>query len=206
MYNSFQMIKKIVPLAAIGFFAFGILFVSIKRTTTDVRPSLAAAEIKFSVSPAPSPVATVSSTPKSNYFLVYPGILPDSPLYQLKMVRDRIWIWLTTGAVERANLFLLYADKRVGAGKVLIEGNKVSLGVSTILKGEKYLERAVNEAEKAKKEGKEVKAVAEKMKNALLKYEEVLSELKEKVNPEGRAAVEDLLKLVKTLQEKAAKI
>lgn len=200
------MIKKIVPLAAICFFAFAILFVSIKRTTVDIRPSLAAAKIKFSVSPAPSPAATVSPTPKSNYFLVYPGILPDSPLYQLKMVRDRIWIWLTSGTVERANLFLLYADKRVGAGKALIEGNKVGLGVSTILKGEKYLERAIKEIEKAKKEGKEVGLQAGKIKNALLKYEEVLFELEEKVNPEGKAAIEDLLKFMKTLQEKATKI
>ncbi len=201
-----QMVKKIVPLAVICLFALGILGISLRRATVDARPSLAAASLKFSVSPIPSPEASVSSKPKSDYLLVYPGILPDSPLYQLKMVRDRIWSWLTTGTIEKANLFLLYADKRVGAGKVLIEGNKVSLGLSTLLKGEKYVEKAINEAEKAKKEGKDAGALAGKIRKALVKYEEVLTELKEKVNPEGKTAVEDLLKFVKTLQEKAAKI
>lgn len=207
MYNGFyQMIKKIVPLALVLILALIVLFVSIRATTANARQSLAAASLKFTVQPMPSPEATVSSSPKLNYFLAYPGILPDSPLYKLKMVRDRIWEWLTTGRLEKANLFLLYADKRLGAGKALIDGNKVSLGFTTLLKGEKYLERAIDETEKAKKEGREVETLAEKLKNASLKHEEILLELKEKLTADGKTTIDDLLKFVKTLQEKAAKI
>lgn len=201
------MLKKFVPLAAVLLFALGILFVSVQRTTTvGAQFSLAAATLKFSVSPLPSPQATVSPQPKVDYFLVYPGILPDSPLYKLKMVRDQVWVWLTTGSVERTNLFLLYADKRMGAGKALIEGNKVSLGLSTILKGEKYLERAIEGAKKAKKEGRELKGLEGKLKNASLKHEEILLELKERASSEGKAAFDDLLKFVRTLQEKIGEI
>ncbi|HUW24687.1 MAG TPA: DUF5667 domain-containing protein [Patescibacteria group bacterium] len=201
------MLKKFVPLAAVLLFAVSVLFVSVQRTAfVEVRPSLAATTLKFSVSPLPSPSASVSSQPKVNYFLAYPGLLPDSPLYKVKMIRDRIWIWLTNGSVERANLFLLYADKRLGAGKVLIEGNKASLGLSTLLKGEKYLEQAIEEARKAKKDGRELKGLAEKLRNATLKHEEVLLELKERVNDEGKAAFDDLLKFVHTLQQKVTEI
>ena len=207
MYNGFyRMIKKIIPLGLVFILALGVLFVSIHTTTANARQSLASTSLKFTVQPVPSPEATVSSSPKVNYFLAYPGILPDNPLYRLKMVRDRIWEWLTTGRLEKANLFLLYADKRLGAGKALIEGNKMDLGFSTLLKGEKYLERAIGEAEKAMEEGRKVETLVGRLKNASLKHEEVLLELKEKLTAEGETAVDDLLKFVKTLQEKAAKI
>jgi hypothetical protein len=197
------MLKKFVPLTAVLIFALSILLVSIRRTTVAAPPSLAAASLKFSVSPLPSPQATVSSPAKVDYFLVYPGILPDSPLYKVKMVRDQVWVWLTTGAIERANLFLLYADKRLGAGKALIEGNKAGLGISTILKGEKYLEKAIAETQKAKKEGKDINVLGGKLRTALLKHEEVLLTLKERASGEGQAAFDDLLKFVRTLREKA---
>lgn len=200
------MLKKFVPLAAVLIFALSILFVSIRRTTVAASPSLAAASLKFSVSPLPSPQATLSSQTRVNYFLVYPGILPDSPLYKIKMVRDQIWAWLTTGATERANLFLLYADKRLGAGKALVEGNKASLGLSTILKGEKYFEKAIEEAKKAKKQGKDNQNLVEKLRTASLKHEEILLELKEKVNDEGETAVDDLLKFVRDLQQRVNEI
>jgi len=196
------MIKKIIFLGAVLALALTILFVSIRTTTVNATYNLSLATIKFAVSPIPSPEATVSSIPKSSYFLAYPGILPDSPLYRFKMVRDRIWEWLTTGAESRAKLFLLYADKRLGAGKALIEGNQISLGVSTILKGEKYFERAIGEAEKEKKTKGEVLSLGEKLREASLKHEEVLLELKEKVSPDAKPAVDDLLKFIKSLQEK----
>ena len=119
MYNGFyQMIKKIVPLALVFILALSVLFVSIRTTTADARQSLVSTSLEFTVQPLPSPEATVSSSPKINYFLAYPGILPDNPLYKLKMVRDRIWEWLTTGRLEKANLFLLYAEKGWGRGKL----------------------------------------------------------------------------------------
>jgi len=208
MYNWFrQMIKKIIFLGAVLVLALTILFVSIRATTVIATANLAAATIKFAVSPVPSPEASVSSKPQSSYFLAYPGILPDNPLYRFKMVRDRIWEWLTTGSGSRAKLFLLYADKRLGAGKALIDGNKVSLGVSTILKGEKYFERAILEAEKEKKIKRgQLSTFGETLRTAYLKYEEVLLELKEKASPDVKPAIDDLLKFLKSLQEKAAVI
>jgi hypothetical protein len=200
------MLKKFVPLAAVLIFALSVLFISIRKTTVAAHPSLAAASLKFSVSPLPSSQATVSSQAKVNYFLVYPGILPDSPLYKAKMVRDQVWAWLTTGTIERANLFLLYADKRLGAGKALVEGNKVNLGLSTILKGEKYLEKAVEGAKKAKKEGKDSQNLVERLRTASLKHEEVLLELRERVNDEGKTALDDLLKFIRTLQQRVSEI
>src|SRR5688572_7269837 len=59
-----------------------------------------------------------------NYYLPYPGILPDHPLYFLKMMRDRVVEWSLFRPERKAEYFMFLADKRIGAGRVLIEGGK----------------------------------------------------------------------------------
>jgi hypothetical protein len=194
------MIKKLCSLSAVFVFALAILFLSIEKTSIGAQPSLAAASLRFTVSEE----ATPSAEPKVNYYLPYPGILPDSPLYKIKMVRDRVWLWLTPEPVNKAEKLLLYADKRVGAGKTLIEGGQVPLGISTILKGEKYLERAILETEKAQKQGLEVKSLVEKLEKACLGHEEILLSLKQKVNSEGQESLGNMLTFLKTLQNKTS--
>lgn len=202
------MLKKVVPILAVLAFAVGILFISLYQVTGSARPSFAVSVLKFYVSPSPQTTpslqATPTPTPKINYYLPYPGILPDNPFYKIKMLRDQIWLLLTTDPVKKAELLLLFADKRVGAGEVLIRGNKVSLGISTLIKGEKYFERAMAEVNKAKGKGAKVERISAKLKSAPLKYEEVLSSLKESVSPESKTALEELLKLIRNLQEKAS--
>lgn len=201
------MLKRILLILAVLVFAVGILFISLYQVTAPARPSFAASALKFYVSPVsqttPSPQVTPTPTPKINYYLPYPGILPDHPLYKIKMLRDQVWLLLTSDPAKKAELLLLFADKRIGAGEVLIRGNKVSLGISTLIKGEKYFERAMAEVNKAKEKGVKVENVSAKLKSAPLKYEEVLTNLKESVSPEGRPALEDLLKLIRNLQERA---
>lgn len=192
------MLKKIIPFLGVLFFAIFILAVSLKTACENPASIFAMASLKFSVSPS----ATDSAKQTVDYYLVYPGILPDHPLYRFKMIRDRIKILLTREPLSRAQLFLLFADKRVGAGKVLIEGNKVPLGLSTILKGEKYLEKSISEVSKAKKNGNNTGQITEKLAQASLKYEEVFLDLKEKINPEGITAMEESIRFLKLLQER----
>ncbi len=108
---------------------------------------------------------------KNDYFLAYPGILPDNPFYWLKMIRDRLLLTLSTSS-QKTEKLLLYADKRLGAGKSLIEKNKVQLGVTTVTKGEKYLEKAVLEWEKTKDD-----EFKNRLSKAIDKHEEVLKEI-----------------------------
>lgn len=73
---------------------------------------------------------------------VYPGILPNHPLYWTKMIRDRVKYYLIRKPEKRLNLLLEYADKRLVSGIILIEEDEIDLGISTITKGEKYLQKA----------------------------------------------------------------
>jgi hypothetical protein len=93
------------------------------------------------------------------YYLPYPGILPDSPLYKIKALRDKIDLWFTFNPVEKATKELQYADKRINAAIFLMQGGKASLGVSTATKAEKYLESAAGLAVGEEKSGKDVKSL-----------------------------------------------
>lgn len=134
-------------------------------------------------------VSAIPAVQTVDYYLPYPGILPDHPLYWLKMVRDRVQLWLITDSLQRAEKLLLYADKRLGAGWALVEGNKPELGITTVTKAEKYLEQAVNLALNLSEGEKEVKFKA-RLAKAVKKHEEVLSLIKEKTGEELKPIVE----------------
>jgi len=186
--------KKLIFLVAVLLFAFGILAVSVVRTVA-IEGQSASQNYKITV-----PTATESvQKQETDYFLAYPGILPDHFLYPVKMIRDRIWLWLTVEPLEKAELMLLFADKRLGAGKVLIEGNKIDLGVSTLTKGEKYLQRAVSQ-EAIAREKKDTRALLEELSLAALKHEEVLLELQEKVSGEAKGTLGTILALTRQCQ------
>jgi hypothetical protein len=153
-----------------------------------LRPASALVTSEITVIPTPT------ETPaKVDYFLAYPGILPDNFLYPVKMIRDRIWLFLTTDSLKKAETLLLFADKRLGAGKALIEGNKVSPGLTTLSKAEKYLEQALNQEKMAGEEGKDTRAFLEKLSLATRKHQEVLGELREKLGESERPSLDGLL-------------
>ncbi len=113
-------------------------------------------------------------TVKVEYYLPYPGILPDSPLYKIKAIRDRVQLVLTFDEVQKAERELLYADKRVGAAWALADGGKADLAVSTATKAEKYLESAVNRVKKLSSSGRDVKSIMMTLEKAVAKHREIL--------------------------------
>jgi len=120
-----------------------------------------------------------------DYYLPYPGILPDHPLYWLKMVRDRIILITVVNPDAKAEKLLLYADKRLGAAWALIDGNKQTLGVSTLTKAEKYLEQAVTINTNT--------AFKDRLNKAIVKHEEVVKIIKPKLETAHMPLVEEIL-------------
>jgi len=185
--------KKLIFLVAVLLFAFWILAVSVVRTVAIEGQSSSQNYKLTTVNPA-------AVGEETDYFLAYPGILPDHFLYSLKMMRDRIWLWLTVEPLKKAELMLLFADKRLGAGKVLIEGNKIDLGVSTLGKAEKYLQRALVQERITQKTDEEAKAFLEKLSKAASKHEEILLSLMEKTGDSAKSVLGESLNLVRQSQ------
>jgi hypothetical protein len=194
-------LRNILAVLVTLVFAFGILVTSVARTVAQAsqcfKGDLSLAKLVSTVTPVPT------VTPKVDYYLAYPGILPDHVLYPIKMVRDRIALFLTGDSVKKSEKLLLYADKRLGAAKVLIEGNKIELGISTLTKAEKYLDQAVDEAIKAKKAGKETKDLFPRLAKAALKHKEVIGEVSVRIPSEAQGVVQETLKHPQLDYEKA---
>lgn len=169
------MIKKITFITAALIFAFGVLGASVIRTcasTTSKNYKITQLE-----STSSGKAVIDSSVQKNDYFLAYPGILPDNILYSLKMVRDRIKLFFTIDPLRKVDVLLLYADKRIGAAKALMEKGKASLVITTATKAEKYLERAVNQERVARESGKDTSGQQDKLLKATFKHEEILLEI-----------------------------
>lgn len=164
------MIRRFLFAVALLVFASGILITSILRTAS---PSYA-----FSQGSTPTASPTVTSG-GVDYYLAYPGILPDHFLWPIKTARDNVWLFLTTDPLKKAELFLLLSDKRIGAAQVLIDGGKSELAVSSAFQAEKYLQEAFSQEELARNKGMEVSGFLDRLALASLKHREKLEEMRE---------------------------
>ena len=136
--------KKILLVSGAFIFATVILLVSIFNSSS----------ITYSLSKSPEPALNGIKAPDSESKVPYMGnVLPDSPLWGLKVLRDKIWFGVTTSHLRKAQLALLFSDKRILMTKVLFEKGKPDIALSTFLEGEKYLVTAVNEEKNARSQG-----------------------------------------------------
>jgi hypothetical protein len=150
--------------------AFAILSVSVLRC------SLVSRAYGYTA-PVLAAVAVPTPTPKVDYVLPYPGgVLPDSWLWYFKAIRDRFQYTITTDPLKKADLALLFSDKRLGAAQTLFENKKPDIALSTLQKGEKYLEQAVSDEAIARKAGLNTNDFLIKLANASLKHRQVIEE------------------------------
>jgi len=196
--------KKLIFLSSVLLLAFGILGLSVIKTSAVDNQSASQNYRITSVEPLPlggEKSLTATQAPESvDYSLAYPGILPDHFLYPVKMIRDRIWLWLTFNPLKKAELMLLLADKRLGAAKALMEGNQPELGISTLTKGEKYFLQAVAQERIAKDRGENTQAFLEKLNRAGQKHEEVLLNLQKRVESSFQPELEMSLSYIRQAQ------
>jgi hypothetical protein len=136
------------------------------------------------------------------YYLPYPGMLPDSPFYKVKMLRDKVKLLLMSDPLKKSQQELLFADKRINAAIVLSDGGKGSLGVTTATKAEKYLEQSANHVISVQKEGKDVKSWLLTLKTASAKHTQILLGLRDKLQGDDRMIIERTIKNTQMVSEK----
>jgi len=122
--------------------------------------------------------AATTQEKKIEYELPFPGILPDSPLYFLKVTRDRVVSILISDPMKKAEFDLLQSEKRLKAGVALLGKKKNDLGISTIHKGQNYFEEALGEIVKARGQGFEVSSFSNRLLLSSQKQVDVLKEYK----------------------------
>src|SRR3990167_4511171 len=139
---------------------------------------------------------TPTPTPpvKIEYQLPYPGLLPGSPLYPLKKLRDKIIEVLTTDPLKKAEFYLLQSDKNLETGVMLVNRGDGKTAESTISKGENYFEQAISKIISAKEEQANVDEVLGRMQLSSMKHQEVIKDLMNKTKGEIKSGVRKSLK------------
>lgn len=190
------MLRQGAIIIASFIFASSVLFTSIFRTAA---PQYAFSQAGFVQGVSEStPSATV------DYYLPYPGILPDHFLWPLKAFRDRVWLFVIRDPMKKADVLLLFADKRIGMARELIRGGKPELGVTTAQKAGQYLEEALIQAEKAAQNGVDTGELLEKLAKASLKHKEVLESIIVTLPEEGRPVLNEVIDHSRRVYEKSA--
>lgn len=146
--------------------AFGVLFISV----------LQSASISYVfATPTPGAMVLGVKTPDIDYQLPFGGgVLPDNPLWDFKAVRDRIWYLITADPLKKAELALLFSDKRLSSSATLFVNKKPDIALSTLTKGEKYLELAVLEEQIARKKGYDTSGFLKKLALSSLKHRQII--------------------------------
>jgi len=112
------------------------------------------------------------------YDLPFPGLLPDHPLYFVKVVRDRMLEIGTRPPMQRAELYFLLSDKRVAMSIALAEKGKDTLAVTTLSKAEKYFLKIPDLIIESEKQGVgPALGFVDKLKQSNLKHREVAETL-----------------------------
>jgi len=171
------MLRKYILGSMVFGLAFGIFSVSVLRS--------ASVSYVFAT-PIPNAVNVLAvKTQQIDYQFPFPGtILPDTPLWSVKALRDRVWYTLTTDHLKKAEMALLFSDKRLQSSLMLFEGKKPDIALSTLSKGEKYLETAMDEETKARASGVNTSLFLTKLATASLKHRQIIEENMMPLSPE----------------------
>lgn len=149
--------------------AFGVLTISVFQS--------ASVAYVFATPLAAKMPVLGTSVPEVDYAMPYAGgVLPDSPLWVFKALRDRIWFDVTTNPLKKAELALLFSDKRLEASNTLLVNKKPDIALSTLTKGEKYLEIAYTQEEQARKEGMDTHSFLIKLALSSLKHRQIIEQ------------------------------
>lgn len=112
------------------------------------------------------------------YVLVYPGMLPDNPLYFLKSFRDSFVGFMISDPLKKAEFDLLQSDKMISSAAFLVRnGNKQDLAVETVERGQAYFADAIVKTNEAEEQGVNMDSFLVKLESAAQKHAEVLEEL-----------------------------
>lgn len=117
------------------------------------------------------------------------GILPDSKLFSLKLWWEDVQRFFTFDTVKKAELEANLAMKRMAEAEKMIEKGKPELAEKHLMQFRNRLAAAFEKTEEASEKGKDVDALVQKLEANLLKQQEVLAEVYEKVPENAKEGV-----------------
>lgn len=123
----------------------------------------------------------------SDYTFPSPGMLPDSKLYKLKVLRNKIAEKMIIGFLKKIEFDIVMADKTILASKQLMEKGNVSLSQETALKGEHYYSILVQDYNMALLSHEKIPYwLDRRITLAAIKHQKVFKQLEDKATGENK--------------------
>lgn len=123
----------------------------------------------------------------SEYKLEWPGILPDNPLYKVKVLRNKIIYKLIYSPIKRVEFDLLMANKTLYASQLLFNKGEIDLAKETALKGENYMSLLVSDNVVVLSKKQHIPEVLDrKIKSAFIAHRKLLDDLISKSTGEDK--------------------
>ncbi len=141
-------------------------------------------------------VFLIASSPvyAAEYELAWPGILPDNPLYKVKILRNKIIERLIIHPSRKVEFYLLMADKTLYASKLLLEKGEYSLARETALKGENYFSMLTAEYEKIATKNRTIPThLRDKINSAYRAHQQLISYLYNKAPEQDKKTFENIV-------------
>ncbi len=133
--------------------------------------------VQITLATAYAQVASSQAASTTNdYQLPYPGLLPDNPLYFLKMFRDNLTSIFLSKPLDKAQFELLQSDKNIEASYLLVTqaAGKNSLALTTFSHGQDNFAEAITQTINAKKQGYSILDISKKMELSNQKHQQIL--------------------------------
>lgn len=138
----------------------------------------------------------------AQYKYPWPGILPDHPLYKIKVLRNKIIERLIYSPVRRVEYDLLTADKMLYAAELLNTKGETRLAQETILKGENYMSMLVSDYFHASASGYRIpESLSARISQAHVAHQALIFNLVAKAAPQDKKIYEDVLYFSRKNQE-----
>lgn len=163
--------------------------------------SKAYAQEEFIALPTISVKPSIAPTP-INYELPFPGILPGTPLYSVKVFRDKLSELMTSTPFKKSEFYLLQADKKLAASLILFKNGDDDLAIETLESNINYLEMSYEKMIEADKMQESVLDIHAKIKASNLKQLEEIENLMEPENKEKLEKLQESYNKAKELRNK----
>lgn len=115
---------------------------------------------------------------QSNYVLPYPSAMPGSSSYKVHLIIEKIEEYWYFGNLAQFTYNLKISDKYLVEAKTLFEYKQYLLGYKALQKSNFYFQNTKPFLTRAKSEGKDTGEKEKILKNAALKHQEVLQNIK----------------------------
>lgn len=165
----------------------------------------------FVLAPINSYAKNITTTPTnaplaqiSEYSLPYPEMLPDSPFYKLKLLRDKLILAFISDSTKKIEFYLFQADKQTAMVPILIAQNKKDLATKIALRAEDNITQ-ITYVYKSKG-SRPTENFYKKLESAIQKHQEVYSEAAKTTAGENQKTFKQVLNFSITNWEEIQKI